>query len=486
MRRRPVAPSLLPPEDAPPGAEVAAPPAGPGAGPGAGGDDGEPAAGLDQPLAARMRPRALAELIGQDAVVGPGTVLRRALEAGALPSLVLWGPPGSGKTTLARLLAAQAGARLVALSAVESGVGALRAAVAEARALRRQGGRTVLFVDELHRWSRAQQDAALPHVESGLVTLIGATTENPSFEVVGALLSRCRVVRLRPLSAADLRTLLGRALADRQRGLGALDLEVEPGVLERLADAAGGDARVALGALELAALAAEPDPAGGPRRVTAAHADLALQRRAVRHDRAGDAHYDVISALIKSVRGSDADAALFWLARLLEAGEDVLFVARRLVILASEDVGLADPAALSVAVAAQQAAHFVGMPEAHLPLAQATIYLALAPKSNSVLTAYAAAAGDVLLHPDAEVPLHLRNAVTGLMRAEGHGAGYRYAHDFEGGVAPQSHAPAGLESRRYYEAGGLGAEPALAARWAALRDIVRAEDAGAGQRPRPG
>jgi putative ATPase len=429
----------------------------------------------EAPLAARMRPRTLDEVVGQDEAIGPGTPLRGALAAGRLPSLILWGPPGSGKTSLARLLAEGVGAELRALSAVESGVAELRAAIAEAQALRRAGRRLVVFVDELHRWSKAQQDAILPHVESGLVTLIGATTENPSFEVNAALLSRCRVVRLRPLDEAAMATILRRAVADRERGLGQLGVELAPDALEHLVAAAGGDARVALTALELAALATAPD-ARGRRVLTRQAVARALGRRELRHDRAGDAHYDTVSALIKSVRGSDPDAALFWLARMLEAGEDPLFVARRLVILAAEDVGLADPQALPLAVAAWQAAHFLGLPEGHLPLAEATLYLALAPKSNSVLRAYAAAAEDARAHPEAEVPLHLRNAVTGLDRALGYGRGYRYAHDYEGGVAPQQHLPDVLAAagRRYYQPGRLGAEAALAERLAELRRRLRA------------
>lgn len=435
------------------------------------------------PLAARMRPRTLAEFVGQEEVVGPGSVLRRALEAGRLPSLLLWGPPGSGKTTLARLLAAETGAAFASLSAVESGVGELRQVLAGARRQREAGGRTVLFVDELHRWSRAQQDAVLPHVEGGLITLIGATTENPSFEVVGALLSRCRVVRLRSLPDAALGAILRRAAADPERGLGGLGVELPEEAVEYLVGVAGGDARVALATLELAAAATPPD-AGGRRLLGRAAVEAAATKRAPRHDRAGDQHYDTISAFIKSIRGSDADAAVFWLARMLEAGEDPLFVARRLVILAAEDVGLADPQALPIALAAQGAAHFVGMPEGCLPLAEATLYLALAPKSNSVLRAYTAAAAAVAGHPQAEVPLHLRNAVTGLGRAEGYGAGYRYAHDFAPGVAAQVHLPAELVGQRYYLPGELGAEHAYRARLSELR--AHLSGGAADPRPSPG
>lgn len=433
---------------------------------------GEPAAppdrgrAADAPLAARLRPRALGEIVGLDALVGAGTPLRRAIEAGRLPSLVLWGPPGSGKTTLARVLAAATGAEVAQLSAVESGVAELRGILAAARARQARGGRTVLFVDELHRWSKSQQDAVLPHVESGLVTMIGATTENPSFEVNGALLSRCQVLRLQALSDEDVACLIHRALADGERGLGHLGLELAPEAESHLLQVAGGDARVALNLLESAAAAAT---GAGARRIDQELVRAILARSILRHDRRGDAHYDTISAMIKSVRGSDPDAAVFWLARLLEGGEDVVFVARRLVILAAEDIGLADPQALGVAVAAWQAAQFVGLPEARLPLAEAAIYLALAPKSNSALAAYDRAAAALAAHPAVQVPLHLRNAVTGLMRAQGYGAGYQYAHDHPDGVAPQAHLPPELSGQRFYQPGTRGAEVALAQRREEIR-----------------
>ncbi len=405
--------------------------------------------------------------MGQAHVVGPASPLRRTLAAGWMPSVILWGPPGCGKTTIARLLAGALDAHFAAISAVEAGTAELRAVVADARPRRAEGRRTVLFVDELHRWSRSQQDAALPHVESGLLTLIGATTENPSFEVNGALLSRARVFHLRPLSDGEILALLRAALAE-ERGLAPLCVALTEDAASRLVEIAGGDARVALTVLEFAAQATEADGTGR-RHVARAAVEDAAQQHGPRHDRRGDQHYDTISAFIKSVRGSDPDAAVFWLARMLEAGEDPLFVARRLVILAAEDVGLAEPAALSVAVAAWQAAHFVGMPEGYLPLAEATLFLAMAPKSNSVLRAYGAAAADCREHPGVSVPLHLRNAVTGLMRAEGYAAGYQYAHDDPSGVAAQVHLPRELAGRRYYEPGTRGREERFAATLRELR-----------------
>ncbi|MBO0690523.1 MAG: replication-associated recombination protein A, partial [Candidatus Dormibacteraeota bacterium] len=401
---------------------------------------GEPEA-APAPLASRLRPRRFEDLFGQAAVVG---TLQQLAESGHLPSLVLWGPPGSGKTTLAQILAAATGARFVSLSAVSAGVADLRRVVAEARAARRRRA-TVLFVDEIHRFNKAQQDAVLPHVEDGTVTLIGATTENPSFEVISALLSRTRVFRLEALERDEL-------LAVVRRGLAELGADIEPDALDGLLEAARGDARIALNALETgAALSAGP--------ITREAIERALQRPHLLYDRAGDQHYDLASALIKSVRGSDPDAAVYWLARMLEAGEEPNFVARRLVILASEDVGLADPMALPVAVAAQQAAHFVGRPEALFALTEAAIYLARAPKSNSALGAYSAAARAVHEHGNLPVPLHLRNAPTGLMRSMGYGKGYQYAHDHEGGVVEQQHLPDELAGQRFYEAGPRDVEP---------------------------
>jgi putative ATPase len=418
---------------------------------------------LEAPLALRMRPRTLDEFVGQEHLVGPGKALRRAIEEDRLASMVLWGPPGSGKTTLAEVISRQTRAHMVAVSGVSAGVADLRRAAEDARPRQDMGQRTILFIDEIHRFNKAQQDAVLPHVESGLLVLIGATTENPSFEVNSALLSRSRVYRLERLTDAQVAGIIQRAMDDDERGLGMFHVKLDDDALVHLVAVAGGDARVALNGLELAVIGAEPDLSGS-RRVTLAAVEDALQRRALMYDRAGDNHYDTISALIKSVRGSDPDAAVYWLARMLEAGEDPLFVARRLVILASEDVGLADPLALPVAVAAQQAAHFVGMPEALFPLAEATLYLANAPKSNSAGTAYQAAVAEVQTSGDLPVPVHLWNAVTGLMKHFGYGEGYKYAHNYPGHVVDQEHLPPQLVGRRFYRPSNEGREGENAAR----------------------
>ncbi len=429
-------------------------------------EEARPAADAAAPLAARMRPRTLEEFVGQEHIVGPGRVLRRSIEADQVPSLIFWGPPGTGKTTLAEIIARRTRSRFASVSAVSAGVADLRRIAEEARDVRRAlNQRTVLFIDELHRFNKAQQDAILPHVERGLLTLIGATTENPSFSVISALLSRARVFRLEKLEPGQIDSIVQRALED-ERGLKSQGVLLPEDARRHLIAMADGDARIALNALELATAATPARE--GQRQLTLPAIEEALQHRALLYDRAGDQHYQLISAYIKSVRGSDADAAVYWLARLLESGEDLLFVARRMVILAAEDIGLADPQALVVAVAAQQAAHFVGLPEAVLPLAEATLYLATAPKSNSALTAYGAARQDVAATLSQPVPLHLRNAVTGLDRAMGHGREYRYAHDYEAGVAPQEHLPGELAGRRYYQPGSRGYEAAIAER---LRDI---------------
>jgi len=392
---------------------------------------------LKEPLAARLRPASFDDVVGQERVV---RVLKELAESGGLPSLVLWGPPGSGKTTIAHLLSRAVGAQQVNISAVTSGVADLRRIIAEARQARRAGRRTVLFIDELHRFNKAQQDAVLPHVEDGTVTLIGATTENPSFEVIAPLLSRTRVFRLEALDEEELRKII-------ERGVGELGASLEPAALAALIETARGDARIALNALETASSLAGSAPVGLDQ------VREALQEGHLLYDRLGDQHYDIVSALIKSVRGSDPDAAVYWLARMLEAGEDVNFIARRLVILASEDVGLADPQALSVAVAAQQAAHFIGLPEALFPLTEAALYLARAPKSNSVGSAYGAAREAIQRTGNLPVPLHLRNAPTRLARQMGHGRGYKYAHDFPGGVADQQHLPDKLREARFFTPG---------------------------------
>ncbi|MEO8457228.1 MAG: replication-associated recombination protein A [Chloroflexota bacterium] len=410
------------------------------------------------PLAARMRPRSLEEFVGQEHIVGAGHALRHAIEEDRVPSMMLWGPPGSGKTTLARIIASMTGSRFDNVSAVSSGVADLRRVVGEAaERLGESAARTILFIDEIHRFNKAQQDVVLPYVEDGTITLIGATTENPSFEVISPLLSRSRVFRLQPLTPEQVADILRRALVDDERGIGAMKATVDDDTLMALASISGGDARIALNALELAAQTARPD-ASGKRVVTTEHIDEALQKRAALYDRAGDWHYDIISAYIKSLRGSDPDASLYWLARMLEGGEDPLFIARRLVILASEDVGLADPAALQVAVAAQQAVHFIGMPEGFFPLAEATLYLATAPKSNTVGEAYGRALQDAQVTQAEPVPLHLRNAPTPLMKEMGHGRDYAYDHSFPGHFSGQQHLPDSLSGRQYYVPGELGYE----------------------------
>src|SRR5947207_5979024 len=419
------------------------------------------------PLAERMRPRTIDEFVGQEHLLGRGHVLRDMIESGRVESLILWGPPGSGKTTLAHLLAAASGAPAVSFSAVLQGVKELLKIIDEAEvALERSEQPTVLFVDEIHRFNKAQQDAFLPHVEAGTITLIGATTENPSFEVIAPLLSRTRVLTLEPLRDAEVGAVIDRALAEVEHGLGRQKLVIDAEARGFLVAHAQGDARVALNALELAARLART------RRTHTVDVPLleeAAQQRALRYDKAGEEHYNVISAFIKSLRGGDPDAAVYWMMRMLEAGEDPLFVARRMVIFAAEDVGNAEPQALQVAVAAKDAVHFVGLPEGRIPLAQAATFLATCPKSNASYRAMLAAAEDVRQAGPLPVPLHLRNAPTPLMKGLGYGAGYLYPHDYENAVVEQDYLPERLRARLYYEPSDRGREREIGERLRAWR-----------------
>ena len=436
------------------------------------------------PLAARMRPRTLEEFVGQTHLVGPGRIVRRLIERNAPASLILYGPPGTGKTSLAAILAQELGAHFVSLNAVTSGVADVRRVIQEADdRLRFAGQRTILFIDEIHRFNRVQQDQLLPAVEEGTVVLIGATTHNPFFDVTPTLLSRTRVLRLEPLRSDEIRTLVERALRDPERGLGQERVELTEEAMRHLVEAANGDARVALNALEVAVQTTPLGP-DGVRRVGLGEVEEALQRRVIRYDKSGDEHYDVVSAFIKSLRGSDPDAAVYWLVRMLEAGEDPRFVARRMVIHAAEDVGLADPTALLVATAASWAVESVGMPEAQIPLAEAAIYIACAPKSNAVVRALGRARSDLERVPAQPVPAHLRDASYPGARILGHGEGYLYPHDFPGGFVEQDYLPENLRGRIYYEPTDHGMEAEIQRRlrqlWRTRRRTQQAERGGEG------
>jgi putative ATPase len=419
----------------------------------------------DAPLAARMRPRTLEEYAGQSHILGPGRLLRRAIEADRLSSIILYGPPGTGKTSLAGLIAARTQSRFIELSGVEGSVADIRKAVGTAAIEARNGGRTLLFIDEIHRFNKAQQDALLPDVERGTVRLIGATTQNPFFSINSPLVSRSQIFQLQPLSTEDLVALEHRAVADKERGLGTLPIDLEEGAARHLATVSDGDARKCLNALEIASLTTPLGP-DGRIRITLAVASESIQKKALVYDGTGDDHYDTASAFIKSLRGSDPDAALYWLAKMLHAGEELRFITRRLVIFASEDVGLADPLALPLAISAHQAVEFVGLPEARITLSHATVYLATAPKSNSAYAALGNAEADIGAGRTLAVPSHLKDSHYKGAKALGHGQGYQYPHDHEGGYVPQAYLP---EGRTYYTPTRHGAEARIADRLEAWR-----------------
>jgi putative ATPase len=427
------------------------------------------------PLADRMRPRTLDEFVGQEHLVAPGKPLRTQLERDDIGSLIFWGPPGTGKTTLAKIIARMTKAEFIEFSAVLTGIKEIKQVMADAERARQYGTRTIVFIDEIHRFNKAQQDAFLPHVEKGNIRLIGATTENPSFEIISALLSRSRVYILKPLTEDQIVLLLKRALADEERGLATMKLRASDAVLAKVASYSSGDARSAYNVLEVAATLARgrADPEVGTEVIAEITDDIvhdALQKRVLLYDKTGEEHYNLISALHKSVRNSDPDASLYWLARMLEAGEDPLYIARRVVRMSVEDIGLADPNALSLCMAARDAVDFIGMPEGNLALAQAVVYLALAPKSNALYTAYAEVQQDVEATAAESVPLHLRNAPTGLMKGLGYGQGYQYAHDVEGKIADMQCLPDNLRDRTYYHPTSEGVEKRIRER---LEEIKR-------------
>jgi putative ATPase len=433
-------------------------------------DSADSSAAKQRPLADRMRPRTLDECIGQEALLGPGGPLRTQIERDDIGSMILWGPPGCGKTTLARIIARMTHSDFVSFSAVLTGIKEIKEVMLEAERARHTGRRTIVFIDEVHRFNKSQQDAFLPHVEAGNIILIGATTENPSFEVIAPLLSRTRVYVLQALTDEQIMTLLHRALSDEERGLAGEKVVVDEEVLGRIASFSNGDARAAYNTIEAVVRSAKP-PGTGQRVLSVALLEQTLQRKLLRYDKAGEEHFNLISALHKSVRNSDPDAALYWLVRMLESGEDPLYLARRLVRMASEDVGLAEPHALEVAIAAMQAADFVGPPEGNLALAQAAVYLALAPKSNALYIGYGAVSNDLQQTNSESVPLHLRNPVTGLMKDTGYGKGYQYAHDYEDKITSMSCLPDSIAGRTYYYPSDQGFEQRLRLRLEEIRKL---------------